>query len=540
MSTTISRRAVLGVGASLSVGATIGLSGCAEQQDAGEQQRANQAVTIPTYTKFDKVTPDLVGDDILLDGFLKYPDEPVQFSDEPPGDGKPISFMTSIPGAIPPQLDKNPFWQEMNQRLGSPLEISMSSNDEYGDKFATRIAGGELPDVLNIPTTTPKLPDLLAAKCLDLTEQLSGDAVAEYPALANLGPDLWKGCIFDGKIWGIPVPRAMARTSGPLYRADLLAEKGITDPKPADFSEFLELCKELTDTRHNRWCWDTVPLPYLMCMLEVANNWAEEGGTFTRSVEQEGYQQGLEAGRKMVEAGVCNPDGFSTGGVARKQWIAGGSALMTRDSLVAWNQFYTDNMSIDGFEMRMMDTPGYDGGEGSIFMGAALNNLTAFNANSDHDVTTLLKVADYLAAPFGTEEYRFKKYGEQGRHYELQDTDPLLNKTGTVETGIGLQYLTDPPMALYLPQHDEVVKAQYEMEKAFKPRLVFDASYGLYSDTQSSKGSQIDGSLWDLETQILLGKQPVSAWGDAIATWRKGGGDKVRSEYEQAFAAANE
>ncbi|RCK71239.1 hypothetical protein DT076_01965 [Desertihabitans brevis] len=86
-------------------------------------------------------------------------------------------------------------------------------------KFDTTVAGGDLPDVVYVPTDVAQLPRLMEAKFHDLTELLSGDAVAEYPALANLSPDLWRGCVFNGRIWGIPVPRAMARTSNPLYRA---------------------------------------------------------------------------------------------------------------------------------------------------------------------------------------------------------------------------------------------------------------------------------------------------------------------------------
>ncbi|WP_232821762.1 extracellular solute-binding protein [Desertihabitans aurantiacus] len=538
MSFRLSRRSALTAGA-LGLAAVSGLtSGCQQEQDAGQQQQLNEQVELPTYTKLGSVQPELPGDDILLDGFLRYPADPTRISDGPPGDGQPISFMSSIPTAIPPGLEQNAYWQEMNARVGSELQLALTS-DGYADKFATTVAGGDLPDVVYVPTDVAQLPRLMEAKFHDLTELLSGDAVAEYPALANLSPDLWRGCVFNGRIWGIPVPRAMARTSNPLYRADLVEAKGITNPAPTDFADFLALCQELTDTRSNKWAWDAVPIQYIQGMLGIANNWSEQDGAFTRSYEQEAYAQSLEAGRQMVEAGVVNPDGFSTGTTARKQWINGGTCIFARDSFVAWNQFYTDNLEQEGFEIRMLDTPGFDGGEGVIWMGSALNNITSFNKESAHDITTLLKVADFMAAPFGTAEYLFKKYGVEGQHHELQGTDPILNKRGSVESGLGLQYFADPPMALYLPGRPDVVEAQYATEQAFKPKLVFDASYGLYSDTASSQGKQIDGVLSDLQTQILLGEEPVSAWAEAVDTWRRDGGDQIRGELEQAFATAH-
>ena len=51
-------------------------------------------------------------------------------------------------------------------------------------------------------------PELLRAKFADLTEHLSGDAVKEYPFLANLPTESWRTCVFNGGIYGLPVPRA--------------------------------------------------------------------------------------------------------------------------------------------------------------------------------------------------------------------------------------------------------------------------------------------------------------------------------------------
>ena len=55
------------------------------------------------------------------------------------------------------------------------------------------------------------------------------------------------------------------------------------------------------------------------------------------------------------------------------------------------------------------------------------------------------------------------------------------------------------------------------------------------------KGGVLDGktlsaALGDATNQILLGRQPVSSWDAAMDAWRRGGGDAVRSEYEQALA----
>jgi putative aldouronate transport system substrate-binding protein len=534
----VSRRSFLGGGlaaAAVAVTGTPLLAGCAS--DKKNTAAANSAVKLPTYMKYGEIKPDLPGTDVVLDGFLKYPANPVKAISEVPGDGKPITFMTNIPGAIPPSVDKNQFWQELNKRLGSELQISMASNDEYNDKFATRIAGGDLPDILNVPPGTPQIPGLLKAKAMDLTEHLSGDAVKKYPFLANIPSLYWKGCVFNGAIYGVPVPRGMSRTSLPLYRTDLLAAKGIKDPAPKNFEEFFDLCKEMTAAKENRWAWTRVPTSYIRMMLGLPNNWKEEGGKFTSVYEVDGNEDALEAARKMVAAGVINPDTFSAKAAARKQWFNGGTAAFDYDSFVAWNQYYSDNTAGDAFGVNMLDVPGFSSGDGKVWMGAALNNVTAFNKSTKHSVETLLKVANWMAAPFGTEEYLFRKYGVAGRHYTLQGTDPVPTKTGVVETGIGLQYISDSTLALYWAGKPEVPLNQHKIQQKIADRLLYDASYGLYSETMSKQWGQLTGVLTDLENQIVQGKKQVSEWAPAVKTFLSSGGEKIRGELQDAFTA---
>ncbi|HEX3815695.1 MAG TPA: extracellular solute-binding protein [Mycobacteriales bacterium] len=492
---------------------------------------------LPTYVRYNGVTPDLRGsnDTGILDGFFHYPANPVRAIQGVPGDGSAISMMTNIPTAIPPGVGKNEFWQAVNKRIGSELKITMSSNDDYPTKFATVVAGGDLPDVINIPPGAIDQPALLKAKCHELTDQLTGDNVKKYPFLANLPTEAWKGCVYNGGIYAIPVPRGSARTALPIYRADLVKAKGIKDPQPKTFDDFLKLCTELTDAKHNRWAWGSAPLAYVQQMYGLPNQWKQENGKFTNVCEIAEAKDALSATKRLVDAGVTNPDGFTAGSVEQKQWFNSGTILFVLDSYVAWTQFYRDNTNGDSFDVDMLDVTGYDSGRGTPWMGLAYNNITAFNKSSKHSVKTLLNVANWMAAPFGTEEYLFRKYGTKGADYTLTKSDPEYTKKGVSETGIGLQYICDAPMALYLGGHPEVAQKQFKSQTAVIPRAINDASYGLYSQTQSRKQTQINGVLTDLTGQILRGEKPVSAWDDAVSTWRSTGGDQMRGELEKAF-----
>ncbi|WP_154792299.1 extracellular solute-binding protein [Occultella kanbiaonis] len=538
------RRTVLKGGVAAAVAALGGgvLASCSSEGSpsggGGGGGGGGATVELPTYQRFEGATADFpAAAEGMNEGFRAYPSDPQRVISDALGDGEVISFMTNIPGAIPPTRDANSFWQAVEERIGSPLEISMSSNDEYKDKFATRIAGGDIPDILNIPKDVAQLPDLLEATCLDLTEYLSGDAVLDYPFLANLPSQSWPDTRFNGKIFAVPVPRGMSRTSAPIFRQDLTEAAGISEANPGSFDEFMDLCAEMTAPGANRWAWASMPSQYIQQMWGTPYLWAEDGGAFTHMYETDEMLGAIEDMIAVWAAGVVNPDAYTATGGAKKQWLAAGTATFIHDSFVAWNQFYTDNPTITEMQLNMLDVPGRDGGQGSPWMGAANNNITAFNAETTHDPEVLLAIANWMAAPFGTEEYLFRKFGVEGEHYELSGTDPVPTPLGSSEVGIGLQYISDAPMALYLPGRPDVPETQAAVQATMVGRLVDDASYGLYSETKSRMNAQLESAVNDAMNQVVQGNAGIETFTDAVETWRVNGGDAIRGELEEAYAA---
>lgn len=57
----------------------------------------------------------------------------------------------------------------------------------------------------------PSLLQFLQATCADLTPYLAGDAVKDYPNLANFPTYNWQGTdtIYGASLWGVPVPRSV-------------------------------------------------------------------------------------------------------------------------------------------------------------------------------------------------------------------------------------------------------------------------------------------------------------------------------------------
>lgn len=247
----ITRRNVLrGTGGAGALAVAESLTGCGNDKKA-DSTANNKNVEPPSYTAYPGVKPDLKGTAAgVPDGFLSFP-EPVTAIKDKPGSGGSVTSMLEIGSTLPPPLSKNSYWHELNRRLGLDLKLNMVNEDGYPEKVATVVAGGDLPDTVQLHTDMPRLPELLQSKFADLTEFLSGDAVKDYPMLANIPPYAWPSAVYSGGIYGVPY--SLAPVGAIMFaRQDLLdARKISADVTSAD--HFLELSKSLTDVKKHVW-----------------------------------------------------------------------------------------------------------------------------------------------------------------------------------------------------------------------------------------------------------------------------------------------
>ncbi len=534
----LTRRHLLqaGLAAGLSTVSLPVLTGCSNEGRGGSgSQTADDAVALPDYLPYKGVEPDLVGPEGVPYGMLSYPADPVRATDAPPGDGKPVSALTMSNSPAPPALSNNAFWQELNRRLGFELSVALATSGDYSDRFQTAVAGDQLPDVFSFfPAQVPSLPALLNEKAVDLTPLLSGAAVADYPFLANIPTDSWRQTVYNGKIYGIPIPRGAALTTTLYGRQDLLEEDGLAGA-PDSWQALHDLCAEASDPASNRWALAAVPLNFLRQMFDVPNTWAIEDGRLASAYEAERQQEALEAGRKLVSDGLTHPDAFGVDGNQRKTWIANGTTVFTEDTFSGWLSFYLLAEPND-IAMASFPPPKADGGgQAPVWLGAPTHNVTAISIKSEARAEALLSVLNYLAAPFGTEEYLFRTYGLEGVHHQLEGTDPVLTDKGRSETALSLTYLGEPPFTLFQAGQPEVTQQQFDAMTAAVPTSLANPALGLYSETQSRRGTQLSRAISDLQSDILQGRQPVSAWADGVATWKKNGGDAIRDELQQAM-----
>lgn len=527
--------------AGLAAGASA-LPGCASTSDKNESSgdaRGAKGLTLPTYQRYEGVTPGLPGNaDGLPDAFFNYPRPAVQGIDDPPGSGDPITIVTQSAN-VPPAQDKNSYWQGLNDRLGVKLDIDFTPVESYTARLQTLLAGGQLPELVSIVPGLPRLPDVVNAEFANLTDFLSGDAILEYPFLANYAPLTWRSSVYNGRIAVIPtVP--FVGTGYTVTRLDHITPTGLP-AQPTSAEEFFELSVAVTNKNENIYAFSRPPsivhALIVSPMFGAPYSWdVDDEGSFVRDVETDEYVEALEFVKRMWEAGVFHPDAFT--GLPEPELFKGGKIAFGIVGSLDYQQF----VGVSGLELGFMAPPKSDG------TGMARKTLTASPFRMagirkdvpDNRIKEILGVMNWLAAPFGTEEYLYRFWGAEGKHHtwdeELQV--PVGNATLDTEALTLLEFLVMTNRALFDPGHDNITKAFYEIQADMIENGQFSAADGLFSETNDRNGANIEKPLADARDAIIQGRRPLSDWSKAVDDWRKAGGDTIRSEYERAYADA--
>jgi putative aldouronate transport system substrate-binding protein len=550
---TTSRRDFLWVTAGGIVATAVGvpvLEACTRAASSGTTS-AGASVKLPTYVPFSGPTPDVAASaNGVQNGWYTYPKKLVKSVKATPAKGGDIAYVVPTVTNPPTPMDQNAYWQEFNRQIGATLRPSITALGDYDAKVNTVMAGGDLPDVLHIRfvngvLNVPHLTDFLAAKCVDLTSYLSGDAVKEYPNLANLPTFAWKTAVVANAIYGLPVARSNFSNNHLFVQQNRLDAAGMSQPKNAD--EFMQLMKTLTKPQANQWgigAHSGQPAfgnSFFMQLFRAPNNWRlDASGKMTKDWETPEAKATVAYQKQLYDAGVFQPGSANGSPTQAKVDYISGKIATVLDSWSAYGGYWTraiNQTGIPGFKVRVMVPFGHDGGKPTYYQGTGGFGVAFLKKASSDRVKELLRVADFFAAPFGTEEYLLHHSGIQGTDFNYDATgNPVLTAKGAAEVQLGVQYYCSPPDVIFNSQTPsaDYVKVAHEQEQALAPLLSPDPTIGLYSATNASKGATLNQAMIDRLNDIITGRVPMSAYDQAVSDWKTNGGDQVRKEYEDA------
>jgi putative aldouronate transport system substrate-binding protein len=516
---------------------------------SGASAGAGGKVKLPTYVALPNLpAADLPGtpDGLLAPGYQRYPANLIKSVPQPPGKGGDVNALTASLSTAPTPMDSNPVWQQVNKELGVTLKIPSISTPDYPTRLNTAAAGSDLPDIIAaaiFSTTMPNIADFLSSTCADLTPYLGGDAVKDYPNLANLPSTAWPTTVFNNKIMAIPVAAGGVRSS-PLLLARWgdLEQAGITQIGSPE--EFMGICKQLNNPG-TRWAIGANTLiNWLSMVYGTPNVWRETNGKFTKDYETPEFKEAVAYHRSLWDAGLFHPDSPSLQGSPAGLQYYGGKFVFSPHaswSLVAYQTAWERANTADpNFKPRAVLPFSKDGkGRAAQFLGTGSTGTIALKKASADRIKELLGVLNYLAAPVGTSEALLLQYGVDGPDFARDaNGNPVQTPQGLTDTIVPWKNVGGPPDYLFSATSSEYVPVTYQAQKEHFSVTLANPIVGLYSPTDGSKGITLKTTFMDRLSDILFGRQPVSTLDDLVKDWRANGGDTIRSEYEQAFQAS--
>ncbi len=461
----MSRRSFLGSAAAAAgaVAAAPLLAGCGTGggSGTGTTSASQIAKIMPSYLPSDLIKPEYASINGSSPGFITYPADLVRTVHEIPGDGGSYTGITPLWASIP-SPSGNSYYEAVNKALGATLTMQPSNGNTYNNILPPLFSGNKLPDWIQIPTfwTAPlNFGQAVGAKLANLTPYLAGDKIKEYPNLAALFPGAWQAGIWNDKIYGIPVFPTEFTVAGYLYyRADILDKLGIGTPQIKSVDDLFNLGKEINDPKGKRWAFDDIWTGLLQPFNIPPNppNWTtNDHGDLLASWETENMIEAMVWEAKLVKAGLMNPDAIALDTNSAKQRFWSGQELITFDGQGAWlgadaqsgaaaDKGYA-RMAFPFFTASGSGTPRIPLANGTEWFSYLNKNLTK------SQITELLRVANYLAAPFGSYEYTLVNFGAPATDYTMTSTGPVLTATGNKQVAQTYSFLASPNQVLNNP-----------------------------------------------------------------------------------------
>jgi putative aldouronate transport system substrate-binding protein len=503
--------------------------------------------------------PDFHDDNPLYsDAFDNFPQNPIKANASAPGTGGVVNVLVTAYFPLPTPLESNPTWQAVNKALNADVRMNMSPGADYRAKLGTIMAGDDLPDIMHIffgYSVAPNLPAFFKSKCADLTPYLSGDAAKEYPYLAAIPTPAWKNSIsaIDGALYLIPIHRQM--TSIPPQGGNFFKNVDMWDkelgqdyvPKSAD--DFKKALATVTHPQENRWGIGSFGtndrlfgIGTFAQVFNAPNNWKlDSSGKLIKDRETDEYKAAIGFMRDLFAAGSFWPDSISSTN-ARTDFVGKKFAVSPEGQGNSWVDFWQRGLTLNPPSRYGMINPfpAQAGQQPVQFLGTGYVSMNVLKKGTPDRIKEMLRIMNWLASPFGTQEDLLLTYGLKDQDYTLDaNGNPKPTTDGTGRAGyVPWRYISQHPWVFYQAGLDGFAKASHEAEKATIPFGVDDPTNGFYSPTLYAKGVSADTSWQDGIREVILGRAPVSDIDRLNKEWQAAAGDQIRKEYTDAMAAA--
>jgi len=288
----------------------------------------------------------------------------------------------------------------------------------------------------------------------------------------------------------------------------------------------------------------TMMVPRVAPWFGAPNGWRlESGGKLIKDIETAEFKETVAYTRDLFASGVFHPNSttWASAVIARQQFSTGKFAIHS-DPFNGWQDAWRQALqSPQPFNATMLAPfAAHDGGKPTHFVTGGHLWATALKKGSPDRIKEMLRILNWLAAPFGSAEDQLLTFGLRDVDYSLDDRgNPTLTQQGNADANyVPWKYTTQHPFVFFTPDLPNYAKTMYEAEHALMPIAVSDPTFGQVSATNFSKGFPLTQALNDAIVDIVVGRRPMTDYDGVVKEWQTNGGETIRKEYAESIAAS--
>jgi putative aldouronate transport system substrate-binding protein len=272
-------------------------------------------------------------------------------------------------------------------------------------------------------------------------------------------------------------------------------------------------------------------------MYQVPTGYYVDKGKVISAFDSPQMEAGLEFAYKLAKSGYTHPDALANNTSGSTQRFYSGKVLVEAGGTGGWNvmdaqQGRAANPKYLRGAFKLFSA---DGSRPTIALGAATSELSYLNKRLSPDqIEECLRIANFLASPFGSYEYTLINFGVEGVDWKMGPNGPTYTSTGQKEANeVTYGFLAAPSSTVSSPGYDYITKdfctwSADAVKYAFKPAFWGTNVTVPRRFSSASTAQEVN----DIITQVTCGTKTLGDFKSAVRTWKSGGGDALVGWYQ--------
>lgn len=457
-----------------------------------------------------------------------------------------VEWMSLLHTASPPS---NKILDKIEEKTGSKIDFTWVPDASKEEKINAALASDTLKEITTLAYTQMNNSQVRSALQAGQFWEVE-DYLKDFPNLKKISSEHIKAAKIDGKLYGVPIQKPMARY-GVAVRQDWLDNLGMDVPHTTE--ELMAVAKAFTEKdpagdgtktigfAERSEAFD-IGFRYLSGIFGAPELWTVENNKAIPAFMTSEYLNAMEYFKELYQKGYMNSDFAVTAKNDQLEYAAQGKAgivilglqdvannllsIAPKEQLEKMQWTMINDLTAPGVDRRVLsDTKGG--------MGGLLAFPKSIVKDEDH-LKRLLKFVDQLLEE---DIWMMMTYGVEDEQYKLRDGNIVeIIDQKAWEQDVQPLLSSRPSEVGYDVVNSDPIRA--EAEEKIKENAKFAVTnplQGLDSPTDIKEGSQLMKEIEDAFYKYVMGDIELQGWQDAVKKWQKNGGDRIIIEYTESY-----